>query len=56
LSSLNALWNDHRDFNALYTFRAVLVFGSIGVVIGLIGLALQAVQTAYTVMSYKVTK
>jgi hypothetical protein len=56
LSSLNALWNDHRDLNTLYTFRAVLVFGTIGVVIGLFGMALQAIQTAYTIMSYQVTK
>ncbi|KAI1368527.1 hypothetical protein F5Y08DRAFT_335734 [Xylaria arbuscula] len=43
------LWNDRRDLNLAYTFRAVIIFGAIGVVLSLAQTALSAAQLFYSV-------
>lgn len=44
---LLSVWHDRRDFDALYTFRAVIIFGTIGVILSLIQTVLTGVQVYY---------
>lgn len=41
-----SLWNDRRNLEKFYTFKAVLIFGSLGVIIGLIQFVLSGMQVA----------
>ena len=50
---LAALWKDRRDYNSFYTFWAVLAFGSLGVLLGVMQVVLSAFQVVYAVKSYK---
>ncbi|KAF2191374.1 hypothetical protein K469DRAFT_656205 [Zopfia rhizophila CBS 207.26] len=50
--TLKAVWSDHRNFEALYTFRAVIIFGTVSVILSFIQVVLQAIQTTYTMKSY----
>ena len=44
-----SLGNDRRNLEKSYTFKAVVVFGSLGVVIGLIQIVLSGMQVAYAI-------
>ncbi|KAI1147479.1 hypothetical protein F4825DRAFT_148872 [Nemania diffusa] len=44
-----SVWNDKREFDSLYTFRALLIFGTLGVLLQILQTVLQAVQTYYTI-------
>ena len=54
-SGMKAVWHDRKDMKDWYTFWAVIAFGSIGVVIGICQIVLQAVQTAWTIKAYNVS-
>ncbi|KAF5536940.1 hypothetical protein FPHYL_12837 [Fusarium phyllophilum] len=42
------LWSDRRDLNLTYTYRAVIVFGTIGVILSLAQTCLSAAQLKYS--------
>ena len=44
-----SLWKDQRNLEKSITFKAVIVFGSLGVVIGLIQIILSILQVAYAI-------
>lgn len=44
-----SLWNDRRNLEKYYTFKAVVIFGSLGVVIGLIQIVPSGMQVAYAI-------
>lgn len=50
--TLRALWGNKADINAYHTFRAVLVFGSLGVFLGLIQVVAGIIQAVYTIKAY----
>ena len=51
-STLKGLWTNKTDINAYHTFRAVLVFGSLGVILGIIQVVFTVVQTVYSIKVY----
>ena len=44
-----SLWKDQRNLEKSITFKAIIVFGSLGVVIGLIQIILSILQVAYAI-------
>ena len=44
-----SLWKDQRNLEKSITFKAVIVFGTLGVVIGLIQIILSILQVAYAI-------
>ena len=52
-STLKALWSNKNDINAYHTFRAVLVFGSLGVILGLIQVVAGIIQAVYSIKAYE---
>ena len=44
-----SLWNDRRNLEKFYTFKAVVIFGSLAVIIGLIQIVLSGMQVAYAI-------
>ena len=45
----SSLWKDRRNLEKSITFKAVIVFGSLGIVIGLIQIILSILQVAYAI-------